>query len=398
MNKKALLCGIVLIFCAGAAGAQDYGLLLRQLGVLTDGEESSYGDTEYTGTVIPWFAAPLGEQGDLYLSGGVSAELENEKWKPIPEAYRFEVSYRFSPGLRVAAGRLAYQDPLNLIFGGLADGASAVLDLGENRLSAGAFYTGLLYRKAAYITMTPGDFDSYHDRENYFASRRLVFSLGWENPGLFDTGRGLTIEMIGQFDLNDEGYTIHSQYLPAKFTWPLLDHVNTELGGVLGLIEEDDNPAFCFAASAGLLWLPPGAANDRLSFNAVFSSGAWNDRVKAFLPVSTIAQGKILRPKISGLALVEAAYMRRLHTALSAEVSAAYFFRTDTSVYADPELDAASLSPLLGAEVYGGLIFAPVSDVSFSLGGGVFIPKTGQSFIQEAPLRWRASLGTILSF
>jgi hypothetical protein len=163
-------------------------------------------------------------------------------------------------------------------------------------------------------------------------------------------------------------------------------------------LEENDNPAFCFAATAGLVWLPPGAANDRFSFDAVFSSGAWNDTVKAFLPVSTIAQGKVLRPKVSGLALAEASYMRRLHTALSAEVSAAYFFRTDTVSYTDSELDALSLSPLLGGEVCGGLTFAPVSDISFTLGGGVFIPQTGKAFIPDASLRWRVSLGTILSF
>jgi hypothetical protein len=181
-------------------------------------------------------------------------------------------------------------------------------------------------------------------------------------------------------------------------TWPLLKHFNAEFSGILELIEENDKPAFCFAAGAGLVWLPPGAATDRLSFNAVFSSGSWNDGVKAFLPITTIAQGKVLRPKISGLALAEAAYTRRLHSALSAEVSAAYFFRTDTSTYTDPELDPLSLSPLLGAEACGGLSFAPVSDISFTLGGGIFIPQTGRAFIPDASLRWRVSLGTILSF
>jgi hypothetical protein len=388
---------LLLCLPLASAFAQDFGMAIRLLPVLTNGDEP-YGNFAFTGTAIPWFAAPLGEQGDLYLSGGISAELEDEKWKPIPEVYRFELSYRFSPDVRITAGRVLYNEPLNLVFGGLADGASAVFDLGKNRLSAGAFYTGLLYKKTAYITMSPGDYDSYYDRENYFASRRLVFSLGWENPGLFDTDRGLTVEMIGQIDLNDGDTAIHSQYLLACLTWPFLKHFNAELGGVLGLLEEGGSPDFCFAASADLVWLPPGAANDRFSFEAVFSSGAWNDRVKAFLPITTIAQGKVLRPKISGLALAEAAYTRRLHTTLSAEVSAAYFFRTDTGAYTDTELDALSLSPFLGGEVYGALTLAPVSDVSVTLGGGVFIPQTGSAFIPDASLRWRVSLGTILSF
>jgi hypothetical protein len=106
----------------------------------------------------------------------------------------------------------------------------------------------------------------------------------------------------------------------------------------------------------------------------------------------------VLRPEISGLAFAEGAYMRRLFTTLSAEVSAAYFFRTGTGAYTDPELDTLSSSPLLGAEVYGGLTFAPVSDISFTLGGGVFIPQTGRTIIPDAALRWRVSLGTIFSF
>jgi hypothetical protein len=128
------------------------------------------------------------------------------------------------------------------------------------------------------------------------------------------------------------------------------------------------------------------------------SSGAWSEGTRAFLPVNTIAQGKVLRPKLSGLALVEAGYSARIYQSLSADVEAAYFFRTDTYTYNDPEIDSGSLSPLLGGEIYGGLTWAPVSDISFSLGGGVFLPRTGNSFAPGTFTRWRVSLETIISF
>jgi hypothetical protein len=210
--------------------------------------------------------------------------------------------------------------------------------------------------------------------------------------------------LTGQFDLNepddqiDGDGKIHSQYALAGWTLPFLNYFNAELGTLLGIIEEDDRrPGISFAASGALAWLPPGGVNDRLSLHLVFSSGTWNDTVRAFLPINTIAQGKVLRPKLSGLALAGGDYAARLRKSLSVEVSTAYFFRTDSHTYSDPGLDGASRSPLLGGEVYGGLVWAPVSDISFTLGGGAFFPQWGRAFAADTPTRWRVSLETIFS-
>jgi hypothetical protein len=427
MNKRNFLCLAAVLLCAKAAFSQDYGLSFRSMPVFTNGDPDV--NVEYTGTAIPWFAAPLGERGDLYLSGGISAAYADEEWKPIPELYRFEIAYRFGSGLRLEAGRLPYREPVNLVMNGLFDGLALSFDLGKTRLSAEAFYTGLLYKKTAYIVMTPGDFADYQEQDRYFASRRLGFSLGWEIPGVFNTGGAISLGITGQFDLNepedqsdqsdtgeaetdtidqadepdrlDEGAKIHSQYAMAKFTLPFLNSFNAEMGILLGLLEIEQidwSQGFCFAVSGGLAWLPPGGMNDRLSLNMALSSGSWNDTVNAFLPISTIAQGKVLRPKLSGLALMEAGYIVRLHQALSADVRAAYFFRTDTRTYDDSGLDGDSLSPLLGGEIHAGLTWAPVSDVSFTLGGGAFFPQLGKAFAADASTRWRVSLETILSF
>jgi hypothetical protein len=403
MNKKLFLYVAALLLCAGAAFPQDFGLTLRSLPVLTNGEPDV--NVEYTGTAVPWFAVPLGEQGDLYLSGGISAVYADEEWKPVPELYRFELAWRFGSGPRLEAGRLPYRDPLNLVMNGLFDGLAFNVDLGKTRLSAGAFYTGLLYKRTAYIVMNPGDYADYYDGDVYFASRRLVFSAGWEIPALFNTEGKLDLGLIGQVDLNepddeleDDG-KVHTQYVLGKFTLPLLNYYNAELGALLGLIEERDlDPGLCFALSGGLAWLPPGGVNDRLYLNVAASSGARNNTVRAFLPINTIAQGKVLRPRLSGLTLVDAGYTARFRPFLSGEFTAGYFFRTDTDAYGDPELDGDSRSPLLGGEISGSLTWAPVSDISLSLGGGVFFPQLGKSFAADAATRWRISLETIFSF
>jgi hypothetical protein len=402
MSKKLFLCAMALLLRAGAAFSQDYGLTLRSLPVFTSGEPDV--NVEYTATAVPWFSAPLGERGDLYLSGGISAEYSEEEWKLVPELHRFEVAYRFGSGIRLKAGRLSYREPLGLVCGGLFDGLAFNADLGKTLLSAGAFYTGLLYKKTAHISMSPGDYQDYYDRDHYFSSRRLVFSLDWEIPFLGGRDAKFDLGIIGQIDLNEpddqiEGDAkVHSQYGLVKFTLPFLRHFNAQLGGVLGIIEEDQEAESCFALSADLAWLPPGGVNDRLSLGMALSSGARKDEIKAFLPINTISQGKVLRSRLSGLALVEGEYAARLHPSLSANLEAAYFFRTDSLTYGDPDLDETSLSPLLGGEVYGGLTWAPVSDIAFTLGGGLFFPQLGKAFVEDASTRWRFSLETIFSF
>jgi hypothetical protein len=402
MSKKLFLCNIALL-CAAAAFSQDYGLTLRSLPVLTSGEPNV--NVEFTGAAVPWFTAPLGERGGLYLSGGISAVYDDKKWQAVPEVYRFEIGWRFASGLRINAGRLHYRDPLGLLMNGLFDGLALNADLGKTRLSAGAFYTGLLYKKTAYIVISPGDIAAYDDGDVYFAPRRLVFSVDWEVPALLGTEGKLDLGLSGQFDLNDAAaqtggeMKIHSQYALAKFALPFLDQYYAEFGGLLGTIEESDRElGFCFAVSGGLAWLPPGALNDRLSLNGALSSGSWNEAARAFLPVNTIARGRVLRPGISGLALVEGAYTARLLPSLSAEISAAYFFRTDIYTWSDNEIDRDSRSPLLGGEISGSLVWAPLSDISASLGGGIFLPGLGKSLAADAAPRWRISLETIFSF
>jgi hypothetical protein len=400
MNKKLFFCAAALLLCAGTVFSQDYGLNLRFLPVVYAGDKP-YGKFNFTGTAVPWFGTPLGEQGNLYLSAGLSVEYAEEEWKPVFEPYRFGLTYRFDSGLRLEAGRISRQ-PLGLVYTGLFDGFALDFELGKNRLSAGAFYTGLLYKKTANIVMSPGDYGDFNDGDHYFSSRRLLFSLGWGLP--VSGGASLGLEAIGQIDLNEPDARIagdakvHSQYATATFTLPFLQYFNAGLGAALGIIEAGRDAGFCFAASADLDWLPPGGRTDLLSLGAAVSSGAWADGAKAFLPINTIAQGKVLGPRLSGIAVMEGEYSVRIHPSLSTQISAAYFFRTDTHTYSDSELNPSSLSPLLGGEAYCGFTYAPVSDIRVTLGGGIFLPQLGRAFGAGASPRGRISLEAILSF
>jgi hypothetical protein len=397
---KIFFCAFVILLHAGAAFAQDYGLLIRQAPVLTNGETpggESSNVFSYTGTAIPWFAAPLGEKADIYLSGGISAELENEKWKPIPEVYRFEFIYNPNPDMSIELGRVPFRDSLSYVFSGLFDGAAARFNLGGGQLSAGAFYTGLLYKKAAYIVVGSEDRENYYDRDVYFSSRRLVFGINWEKTNIFDTRNTLSLSGLGQFDLNGNDTKVHTQYLEGRLDIPLGNSFTVQTGGVFELIEQDQ-PAIAFALSAEIHWLPPGAWQDMVTVGGRFASGAWNGSTGAFLPVTSQAQGKVLRPEFSGVALVQSGYTARLHEALSADLSAAYFFRTDETTYSHSGKEASTRSPLLGGEIYGGVSWTPWSDLSVSAGGGMFFPQWGNYFKDDAGLIYRISLEAVFSF
>jgi hypothetical protein len=394
MKKNLLLLNFflaVMPFCF----SQDFGFILNQNALFSDGEDGTY-----SGTLVPWVAAPLGDRADLYLSGGLSAvyEYENEEWKALPEIYRFEYIYNPFPGLRLEFGRIPFGENRSAVMAGLFDGAAAGFNLGGGRAYAGLFYTGLLYKKAAHIYMGFRDRGGYSDKDVYFASRRLVAGLHWEKTNVLDTGDSLALGGICQFDLNDTDERIHSQYLEAKFTLPLNARFNTVSGAVIEAAEETgESPYAAFALSAELQWLPPTAVSDVLTIGGSFSSGAWNEGLGSFIPFTAKAQGKVLRPMLSGIALIETAYSARFYQSFTAALSGAYLFRTDKSTYAAPDMDTGSASPLLGGELYGSLSWMPFSDVLLSLGGGIFLPQTGKAFSDNADVKYRVELAAAVS-
>jgi hypothetical protein len=161
---------------------------------------------------------------------------------------------------------------------------------------------------------------------------------------------------------------------------------------VLGLAENqnaDISVQFAFAAAAD--WEVPGALRDMLQGEIRWSNGVVNNR-PAFTPVSGIVQGQVFRPALSSLMTIKGKYITRFHENFSASAEVNYFIRTGEAAQA-----GASLSRLLGGELYGSLAWAPVSDLRATLGGGFFFPGPGTVFTSNASLRWKISVGLLVS-
>jgi hypothetical protein len=395
-----------------AAAALDFGLVISQTPEW--GTAGSFANTRadtaewnYAGSYRPWFSAEPGKTAKIYLSAKVDTVYEQGEWKPgkppvLAELGRAQISWR--PGNRffLEAGRIRFEDPSGIIAAGLFDGVNGSAVLGKIRLSAGAFYTGLLYKETAGVVMNAHDAEQYAlpldytDMDTYFASRRVLISTTGELTDL--TPRtSLALNALAQFDVNGGEHTLHTQYLTARYTARLLETLIAAGTASAGLAEtREDGALIHFAAAAGLDWEAPGGLRDMVQTEVRWSNGAVNDRITAFTPVTTAAQGQVFTPKLSALMTVKGTYTARLHRNFSARAEGTYFIRTDGKTQTGTEYPPSE-DRLLGGELYGMLVWAPVSDLMMSVGGGAFFPGAGNVFTADAPIRWKISAGIILS-
>jgi len=429
-----LLIGILIFFPGLSLWGADAGLILDQTadysGSANDGifrknntperDDASKKDNvlEYSSALIPWFSVYSGDNGGgFYFSASIRADWKDEKDKEdeegkkkkalsfMPELLRTEFSWRSESG-EFKLGRMQYTDPLGFIADGLFDGAFMSMDMGGGSVNMGTWYTGLLCKERANITMTPAEMESYNvilDYDNfmdtYFAPRRIVSTLGWEHPGLAEQVR-VKLAVLGQFDLAKEN-SLNTQYFMGKFSAPVNDFV-FDLGGCLETIEYADEYKMALAGEVGFSWLFTAT---RLSLTGRYSGGMpekEDSKMTAFLPLSTVYQGNVLKARLSGISVVTLDYLCRLHRTFSANLAASCFLRSDLGAYSGYPVTAASdddfdkKTYILGTELFGRFCWAPVSDIQINLGGGAFLPAMG-NVARNAPLLWRAEINLTLA-
>jgi hypothetical protein len=383
--------------------ALDYGLTLRQSLGLAGGEPDAL-ELNYTPGLGPWLSDSSGETLDIYLSAMVDMryrydELTGEgDWQPVPELGHSSLRLRPGAGIGLELGRVRYSDPNGLIVAGLFDGLTGSLNLGNSRLSLGALYSGLLYRETAKIFMSEGDTAWDYpagDLVYSFAGRRLIAALGWETPSLFGSSQGLALNFLTQFDLNGAEESLDSRYLSFKFTFSPLPLVYGRLGGALGFTERREAGERAgetsLALDAGLDWALPGRLEDALSFRLLWASGSW---LGTFRSVTLLSPSNLLSAGMGGLGALRTAYTARVKENLSLTLDGRYLFREDTEI-----IDTLPLTGgrALGAELYGSLVWVPLSDISVVWGGGAFFPGLGDAVQKDAAPRWKTMLTLVFS-
>ena len=382
---------VFVFFVPASLSARDFGLILNQGG--GTGGSGGRMDSDYTAILIPRLSFLIGDVGDLHLSASIEAACYNDDWDIVPELLRAEFSWR-SGNTDLRLGRMVFSDPLSIAAAGLFDGVRLSHHTMSGTFGVGVWFTGLLYRNRANIAMTEHDDTSawgFGDPAgHYFASRRLMWALYWNHPFVAEMLR-LNITMMGQFDLNGRyrASHYHNQYLMARASLPLQRFI-FDLGGVFELAQATGNGSngnteilTAFAADAGIHWAPPAQFPNMLSLTCRFSSGE-GDSLSAFTPITAASYGEILQAGISGLCIISLTYTARLHHTFSASMNVSHFISMGNS--------ASSL----GTELFGRLIWSPVSDLSLNLGGGAFLSAHGNSE-NDLDTRWRIELAATLA-
>ena len=398
INKIKLICLTVLFLLPLSLFSFDWGLLADQdFSIENVVDSDSNPDIIYSATLLPWFSAPI-RDGDLYLSLGVTAKYEGEKWFFIPELFQTDFTYNFAD-LEFRVGRMRYSDPMGIIAEGLFDGLSLAYDTSIGNFSAGVWYTGFLFKKTANITMTTDDLSAYNTEfsydkfwDTYFSSRRILAAVGWEHYGLGELVR-LKVSLLNQADVNGRDTWYHSQYLAAQAGIPILNYFVLDLGGSLSFSEVPDDFDIGLIGELGFAYFLPTSFQDRLRISGIFSSGK-SDALGPFIPVTTVSQGDVLGAKISGLSKICLDYTARLHRTFSFSVSSAYFVLSDKVTYEGWPGEKEGY--FLGNEFFGRLIWSPVSDLQLNLGGGLFIPAMGNAAPDEKP-RWKVEISAQLA-
>jgi len=385
MNEKKPLLTLLFIICyllfANSLFAIDVGIILDQTAEFSDTD----GDAAftYTGIAIPRISGLVGDTGDFYVSAGVT--YQNDPQGVVPELLRTDLTLR--PGSVVfTLGRMSYDDPLGYIASGLFDGVRINYENDMGSFSAGAWYTGLLYKKRVNIEMTENEYRAnntaldYGDFANsYFAPKRVLAAFDWEHKGLWEKVMA-RVSLLGQFDLTDE--EVNSQYLAGKIMVPF-GAFSFDLGGCFELIEANDKTGSAFALEAAFGWRNPV---HYISLGAKYSSGE-SDNLAAFLPLTTNSQGHVLEPKLSGIAMLSLDYTAKLHETFSAGLYPAYFLLTDS--------DSAGKNRL-GGEIYAVLYWSPAPDISVNLGGGAYMPSLGNA-VPDENIKLRVELHVVIS-
>jgi hypothetical protein len=407
----------------------DFGLAVSQIGEYTniagDGEDEY---ANYTGSYIPWITSELGKAAMLYLSAKVGMKYETGEWEvrepleadeidafPLEKAHvltelgRFEFSWRPAASIYLEAGRIRFQDPLGIVAAGLFDGLTGSFVVGKARINAGAYYTGFLYKGTAKILMNSRDTENYvlpvHYGElwdTYFASRRVLVSASGEFPDL-TPHTTLTVNALGQFDLNPEALSgesmLHTQYFSVLYTASPLRTLTLIGGGVLGTAQSETDGRLHFAATLGVEWEVPGALQDMIQGEVLWTSGTGAGGAAAFtafMPVNSITRGQVYTPKLSGIMTARGQYSTRLSRSFAVSMEGTYFIRTDEDTPIEAE-DSPLSERLLGGELFGSLIYAPASDFMITLGGGAFFPSWGNVFEKDTPIRWKLMAGLVFS-
>ncbi|HAE23538.1 MAG TPA: hypothetical protein DCG47_14655 [Spirochaetaceae bacterium] len=354
-----------------------------------------------------WLRLSLPEQWQLYIRARDNASLQLYPMADILSSLsnRWEISDAFLQLLvrdapfTLAVGRKNYTLGTGLALSGAGDGLE--VELFGKAFSAKAFgyYTGLISPEfSRYAMFLP---DDALGTKRYIGSYSVSGSMKGHELSVLGLYQGYFGSRAEEYytswysGLQAKGLLLGGDYLVEGYTERGYSPLGTGRGDIRA-----------YAARAGYARSFLGALSPRLSLGYAFASGD-EDRIsgqgpagnqagfdEAFQSFGNVDTGLVLRLYFSNLHMASAsagATIKKINIGLNY-----YYFAKHKKE--SPINTADALLPFhdLGHELDAVLSWSPFLDLSFLLGGGLFLP--GKAFSSGNELRYAASIGLSLSY
>jgi hypothetical protein len=368
LAKRRLAFGLWMLFLIPSVRAFDFGLALR------NDFQSASGAFENKLRALPYFNAFFSDKLSLFLAFSFTNRNNTDGWSVIPEARRAEFFFAPARAFFLKAGRFSYTDATAFIADGIFDGISGSLLFSKARLTASAFYTGLLYKETAKILMSAQDRADYEDKSNYYAPKKAFTALEITVQDLFNYRASFTFEALGLLDIAKEG-ALNTQYFSINALLAPSSSLRLDVRQVTGLAWNAAEPTFQSAISIRLEAFPEWSPfEDTVTLRYSWASGPGDTEFSRFLPITQKEQGAVFTPYFSNRSTAGISDTVKSARLLQAELQFTAFFRTSFEVPLIETEDKTAASAL-GQEIYASIAWKPLTDLSFSAGFGVFFPN-----------------------
>jgi hypothetical protein len=396
-------------------------------------------ETEFTqeDRLSAWLDLPFSSSFGLFVMGGYTFEYADEETDHYFDLDLLKLEGNFVPTKGGAstfgftAGRYIASDFTRYVLDHVVDGTQLRFRFPIVNINASFGYTGLLFKHVSDFRISKMDVVEAADEDIWFAPPKIIGAVDATFPDLIGM-QSLTLSFVFQEDMRSdedvleegeenyfpaEGGKLDTQYIGLGFGGPIFTsfyynaffYLGT--GRMLAYLEDDDSgtgfsyqyaPILSFLIGGGLKFYMRELLYSRIAVNFVYASGDedsfsfiegnTDDTSSMFVPISYDSSiALIFAPQLGNIMLFDISYslrplsgtdsliLRNLQTMLRGLI----FFRPTSGPISEGGIDPASDAAYLGTEMDFIINFRPFSDLGTALSFGIFLPNTGEAFLED---------------
>ncbi|HZK20267.1 MAG TPA: hypothetical protein VFC68_06045 [Treponemataceae bacterium] len=295
--------------------------------------------------------------------------------------------------LEWSVGRISFYDESRLLTTGLADGVVLKWYNGKVQLGTSCYFTGLLVKDNATVSMSAQDEVDAVDDNVVFATKRVVYQLvaGVSQAIL---NQDIKLQLTGQNDLNT-GSTekFDSYYATVLLSGNPLPLTSYELGFSASLQKEErvDLKSGLLGFSNLTMYLP--FKSSILKWDTVYSAPVDKNDTNGFKPVSTTTVSTVMPSIRLGQIMYSALdFSMQATRSLNMGLKASTFFRTVDKNTAISFIDNNSDSYYVGSEGLVFLSWEAFPELALGANAGLFIPNSTVAVPDIDPLLYQVSV------